>query len=68
MITGTAVVKGPHEVVAETTAGIEELHADAVLLSTGSRPRIPDWASPTASACSPPDRPTRRPSCPSTSS
>ena len=39
-------MKGPHEVVAETEDGIDELSADAVLLSTGSRPRIPEWAEP----------------------
>ena len=46
VIEGTARLKGPHEVVAETAGGIEELDADAVLLSTGSRPRVPEWASP----------------------
>src|SRR5438477_3999569 len=46
VIRGSGRMKGPHEVVAETDAGIEELSADAVLLSTGSRPRIPDWAEP----------------------
>ncbi|MEO7836561.1 MAG: FAD-dependent oxidoreductase [Acidimicrobiales bacterium] len=46
VIRGTARLKGPHEVVAETPAGFEELSADAVLLSTGSRPRIPEWATP----------------------
>ena len=46
VIRGTARLKGPHEVVAETDDGLEELAADAVLLSTGSRPRIPDWAQP----------------------
>jgi NAD(P)H dehydrogenase (quinone) len=44
LISGTGRLKGPNEVMAETTAGMEELEADAVLLSTGSRPRIPDWA------------------------
>jgi dihydrolipoamide dehydrogenase len=33
-------------VVAETDEGIEEFSADAVLISTGSRPRVPDWAQP----------------------
>jgi dihydrolipoamide dehydrogenase len=33
-------------VVVETVDGIEELSGDAVLVSTGSRPRIPDWAEP----------------------
>ena len=44
MISGTGRLKGPHEVVVETALGVEELSADFVLLSTGSRPRIPDWA------------------------
>jgi pyruvate/2-oxoglutarate dehydrogenase complex dihydrolipoamide dehydrogenase (E3) component len=38
--------QGPHEVVAETEHGIEEIDADAILIATGSRPRIPDWAEP----------------------
>ncbi len=46
VIEGTARLKGPHEVVAETAGGVEELAADAVLLSTGSRPRVPEWAQP----------------------
>jgi pyruvate/2-oxoglutarate dehydrogenase complex dihydrolipoamide dehydrogenase (E3) component len=44
VIKGTGRLKGPHEVVADTADGVEELVADAVLVSTGSRPRIPDWA------------------------
>jgi dihydrolipoamide dehydrogenase len=44
MIQGTGRLKGPHEVVAETAEGVRELEADAVLVCTGSRPRIPDWA------------------------
>ncbi|HUR17735.1 MAG TPA: FAD-dependent oxidoreductase [Acidimicrobiales bacterium] len=46
VVRGSARLKGPHEVVAETAGGLEELAADAVLVSTGSRPRIPDWAEP----------------------
>ena len=46
MVQGTARLKGPHEVVAETPEGVREFDADAILLSTGSRPRIPDWATP----------------------
>jgi NAD(P)H dehydrogenase (quinone) len=46
MMLGTGRLKGPHEVVVETDDGIEELEADAILLSTGSRPRIPDWCEP----------------------
>ena len=44
MMQGTARLKGPHEVVVDTPEGIREVEADAVLLATGSRPRIPDWA------------------------
>jgi len=44
MIRGAGRLAGPHTVVAETEQGSEEIHADAVLLSTGSTPRIPDWA------------------------
>ena len=44
MIQGTARLKGPHEIVVDTPEGIREIDADAILLSTGSRPRIPDWA------------------------
>ena len=46
LIRGTGRVKGPHEVVADTDDGIEEMVADAIVISTGSRPRIPDWAKP----------------------
>lgn len=46
MISGTARFKGPHEIAVETASGIEELHADAVLVATGSRPRIPDFCQP----------------------
>jgi NAD(P)H dehydrogenase (quinone) len=46
MVLGSGRLKGPHEVVVETDAGMEELEADAILLSTGSRPRIPDWCEP----------------------
>jgi len=46
VIRGTGRFKGPHEVVAETDDGVIELDADAVLLSTGSRPRIPEWCEP----------------------
>src|SRR5512142_1769266 len=47
VIRGTARLKGPHEVVADTTDGnVVELDADAILISTGSRPRIPDFCTP----------------------
>jgi dihydrolipoamide dehydrogenase len=45
LLQGTGRLKGPHEVVAETDDGhVHELHADTIVLSTGSRPRIPEWA------------------------
>jgi pyruvate/2-oxoglutarate dehydrogenase complex dihydrolipoamide dehydrogenase (E3) component len=44
LIHGTGRLVGPHTVVAETETGTRTIEADAVLLSTGSRPRIPDWA------------------------
>jgi dihydrolipoamide dehydrogenase len=46
IIRGAGSLKGPNEIVAETAAGVEELEADAILIATGSRPRIPDWAEP----------------------
>ena len=45
MVEGTARLAGPNEVVVEGSGGEERLVADAVLVSTGSRPRIPDWSS-----------------------
>jgi dihydrolipoamide dehydrogenase len=46
MLHGAARLKGEHEVVVETATGVEELHADAIMISTGSRPRIPEWCQP----------------------
>jgi dihydrolipoamide dehydrogenase len=43
---GRGRLAGPHAVVVTTEAGEEVLEADAVLVSTGSRPRVPDWAVP----------------------
>ncbi len=44
LISGTGRMVSPHEVIAETAEGSIEIEADVVLLATGSRPRIPDWA------------------------
>jgi NAD(P)H dehydrogenase (quinone) len=44
LVRGTGRMKGPHEVVVETEHGLRELEADVVLLATGSRPRVPDFA------------------------
>ena len=46
VLRGTGRLVSPHEVVADTAGGEIHVEADAVLLSTGSRPRIPDWAQP----------------------
>ena len=46
-IRGEARFVGPHTVAVTGAAGEEEeLNADAVVVSTGSRPRVPDWAVP----------------------
>jgi NAD(P)H dehydrogenase (quinone) len=46
VLRGTGRLVGPNEVVADTAEGEISIHADALLLATGSRPRIPDWATP----------------------
>lgn len=43
---GTGRLAGPHEVVVTGEDGVDLLEADAVLIATGSRPRIPEWAEP----------------------
>ena len=44
LVRGTGRLDGPHLVTARTSEGVRRFEADAVLLSTGSRPRIPEWA------------------------
>ncbi|MBS1847275.1 MAG: FAD-dependent oxidoreductase [Actinobacteria bacterium] len=45
LISGTAKLVGPHEVeVTHVGGGSDLLSADVIVLATGSRPRIPDWA------------------------
>jgi NAD(P)H dehydrogenase (quinone) len=45
IVAGTARLTGPHTVVIEQPDGVaEELYADVIVVATGSRPRIPDWA------------------------
>ena len=46
LLQGSARLRTPHEVVVEVADGSEELLADAILLSTGSRPRVPGWCAP----------------------
>ncbi len=49
IIQGTARLKGPNQVVVETASGVEEIEAEAIQLSTGSRPRVPEWCVPDGS-------------------
>lgn len=45
IVRGTGRVVGDHEVeVTDVDGGVETIPADTIVLSTGSRPRIPDWA------------------------
>jgi dihydrolipoamide dehydrogenase len=44
LLRGTARFKDPKTVIVETETGLEELESDIVLVATGSRPRIPDFA------------------------
>ena len=44
LLRGTGRLKGPHEVVVETAGSIEELEADFIVVATGSRPRVPEFA------------------------
>ena len=47
IIQGTGRLTGPHSVeVEEADGSTETLEADAILLSTGSRPRVPEWCTP----------------------
>jgi dihydrolipoamide dehydrogenase len=45
VVRGTARLTDAHTVVADTDDGARTFEADAILLSTGSRPRVPAWAS-----------------------
>ena len=44
LVRGAGWLDSAYTVKARTADGIEEFEADAILLSTGSRPRLPDWA------------------------
>lgn len=47
MVDGTGTVVGLHEVEIHHADGrTERIPADAILIATGSRPRIPDWCQP----------------------
>ena len=45
LVRGAGRLTGAYTVRARTDDGEEDFEADAILLSTGSRPRVPDWAS-----------------------
>jgi pyruvate/2-oxoglutarate dehydrogenase complex dihydrolipoamide dehydrogenase (E3) component len=47
IIRGTGRLVGPHRVEAtDETGQVQGLDADAVLVCTGSRPRVPEWCTP----------------------
>ena len=46
LIRGTGRFTGPHTVEVTTANGLEEIEFDAALVSTGSRPRVPEWCVP----------------------
>ena len=46
MISGTGRFTGPNTAVVDGPDGTHEIEFDAALISTGSRPRIPEWCSP----------------------
>ena len=46
MVSGTAKLVGLHEVEITSVNGVERVPADAVLIATGSRPRIPEFCHP----------------------
>lgn len=46
-VRGEATLAGPHSVAVQGADGSDEqLDADAIVICTGSRPRVPDWAFP----------------------
>ena len=46
LIKGSARMVGPHEVEITSVDGVRQIHADNVLIATGSSPRIPEWCHP----------------------
>ncbi|MGA9276142.1 dihydrolipoyl dehydrogenase family protein [Ilumatobacter sp.] len=46
MIAGSGRFVDPHTVEVTTESGTEQIEFDSALVSTGSRPRIPDWCFP----------------------
>ncbi|MFM9085870.1 MAG: dihydrolipoyl dehydrogenase family protein [Acidimicrobiia bacterium] len=46
LLHGTARLVGPNSIEVSTADGVEVLPADAILISTGTSPRVPDWCHP----------------------
>jgi dihydrolipoamide dehydrogenase len=46
LVHGSATLLGPNEVEITTTEGVRQVQADAILIATGSRPRVPEWCVP----------------------
>ncbi len=46
IVMGAARFTGPNTVQVDSADGTEQIEFDAALVSTGSRPRIPDWCQP----------------------
>ncbi|MFZ9628065.1 MAG: dihydrolipoyl dehydrogenase family protein [Ilumatobacteraceae bacterium] len=46
LLHGSARLVGPNEIEVVTAAGTRMLEADAVLIATGTSPRIPEWCAP----------------------
>jgi dihydrolipoamide dehydrogenase len=46
IVNGAARFTSPHSIRVDGIDGIEDIEFDAALISTGSRPRIPDWCNP----------------------
>jgi pyruvate/2-oxoglutarate dehydrogenase complex dihydrolipoamide dehydrogenase (E3) component len=46
LLNGSGRFTGPHTVEVTTETGTEEIEFDSALVSTGSRPRIPEWCLP----------------------
>ncbi len=44
MVRGTATLKSANQITVDTGDGIEEIGADHIVIATGSRPRIPEFA------------------------
>lgn len=44
VVDGYGSLEGPNSVLIRTDGGEERIEADTIVLSTGSRPRVPEWA------------------------